>query len=410
MEQEINYTLVILVIGSLIVLIMVLKSLLARTRIPPLVGYICIGLAIKFADGRWNFLSPGCLEIFGFLSKMGVITLLFRVGLESDLKGLLAQLQRASLIWVCDVTISGFSGFALAYYLLGMGLYTSIIVGVALTATSVGVTVAVWNRKEALESRDGETLVDVAELDDISAVILMSLLFTLLPVLRNPSGSVDVIVLTLKTIGFFSLKIVALVSFCYLFSRFAEKKIVRYLKKFEPPSDLMVAIVGVGLIIAAVAGVIGFSLAIGAFFAGLVFSRDPEAVKLEGSFLPICELFSPFFFIHIGLQVEPSGIVSSMELGALFLAVAIGGKLIADGLPATLLFNWKSGLLIGASMVPRAEIAMIVMQKGLYLGNRAVTPEIFGAMVLVCIVTCIASPLTVGAMLDKWSPKKQNKE
>jgi Kef-type K+ transport system membrane component KefB len=164
----------------------------------------------------------------------------------------------------------------------------------------------------------------------------------------------------------------------------------------------MLAVSGIGIIIAAVAGLIGFSLAIGAFFAGLVFSRDPEAVKMEASFLPVYEFLSPFFFIGIGLKIDPDSFTTALSLGCILAVAAIFAKVIADGIPVSLMRGMSGGLLIGTSMVPRAEITMVIMQKGLSLGDWAVPQKAFGAMVVVSAATCIISPVAVRAMLRKW--------
>jgi Kef-type K+ transport system membrane component KefB len=243
-------------------------------------------------------------------------------------------------------------------------------------------------------------------MDDISAVVLLALLFTVLPTLRNGTN-VSLLPLLGKTTALFILKLVAFTAACYAFSRFLERPITSFLKQIEPAPDPMLAVVGIGIIIAAVAGLMDFSLAIGAFFAGLVFSRDPEAVKMEASFVPIYELFSPFFFIGIGLKIDPGSFTTSLVLGFILAVAAIGAKVVADGIPVSLMRGMTGGLLIGTSMIPRAEITMVIMQKGLSLGDWAVPPRVFGAMVVVSAVTCIVSPVAVRAMLRKWPQERE---
>lgn len=171
-EFETNYPLIILLTGVIVFLTMLIKSGFEKTAVPSLVGFLLLGLAIRLIDWEVNFLNPECREILGFLGKLGLISLLFRVGLESDLKGLLKQLRRASLVWGSNILFSGTIGFLTAYYVLSFSWVTSMVVATAFTATSVGVSVAVWEEANALKSPDGELLVDVAELDDISAVVL----------------------------------------------------------------------------------------------------------------------------------------------------------------------------------------------------------------------------------------------
>ena len=167
-------------------------------------------------------------------------------------------------------------------------------------------------------------------------------------------------------------------------------------------------VLAIGFIIAAAADMLGFSMAIGAFFAGLVFSRDPEAVKRETSFMPLYELFSPFFFIGIGMSMDPESLHGAAGLGAILLLAAMISKMLADGLPAWMMGTFSSGALIGISMIPRAEIAMVIMHRGLYLKNQAVSAEVFGAMVMVSLGTCLIAPLCVKPLLQKW-PQPEEK-
>jgi Kef-type K+ transport system membrane component KefB len=96
-------------------------------------------------------------------------------------------------------------------------------------------------------------------------------------------------------------------------------------------------VIGIGFIIAAIAGFLVFSVAIGAFCAGLVFSRDQKAVKMEASFIPLYEFFTPFFFITIGLDIEITSLTRSIPLALVLLAAAVIGKMLANGIPLWIL-------------------------------------------------------------------------
>lgn len=391
-------------IGGMIVLIMWIKSGFDRIGIPPLIGYLAMGLVLRISDREFGWLDAGSEEVFGFLGTMGLVTLLFRVGLESKTKMLLKQLQRASIVWIGDVFISGLVGFTAVFYFLELGLITGLVVGIALTATSVGISVTLWESRGALSSPNGSILLDVAELDDISAIVLMALLFATIPAIQE-FELISIGSALAMTGGVFLVKVLGFGVFCFIFSRFLEGPLTRYFKRSERPPDPMLTVVGIGLIIAFMARSLGFSLAIGAFFAGLLFSRDPQAVKMEGSFLPVYELFSPFFFIGIGMDMDLYHFGTSTGLAAVLFGVAVLGKLAGDGVPLIAMKGWKSGLLIGASMVPRAEIAMVVMKRGLDQG--IVSPQVFTGMVMVSAATCVLSPVAVNFLLDRWPQKEE---
>lgn len=400
-EPHPDYTMIIMLIGGVVVLTIAIKAWFGKIGIPELVGFILLGFFIRLMNMDFLESGQGGREIIDTFSKIGLITLLFKVGLESNIHGLLKQLRSASLVWTGDVLVSGLFGFATAYYILGLQMITSIIIATAFTATSVGISVAVWESSNALNSKNGELLIDIAELDDISAVVIMALLFALLPIFKE---GIDATIwpVILRSAGGFLLKLVGFGLFCAVFSKFVEKRITACFKGGESESGLILVVVGIGFIIAAFAEWIGFSFAIGAFFAGLVFSLDEVAVKNEGSFIPLYELFSPFFFIGIGMQVAPDALGSSVYLFVILAAAAIASKIVADGVPVWMMGSFQSAALIGISMVPRAEIAMVIMQHGLDRGSWAVSPEIFNAMVLVSIITCTVSPVFVQQMLRKW--------
>lgn len=407
-EYHVNYTLIIMVIGGLIVLTMLIKSWLQRISVPPLVGFLVLGFAVRLAEDRWGFMGDAGAEMLDLLAKIGLITLLFRVGLESRLQGLVKQLRSASVVWVSNVLVSALFGFAAAHYLLGAGWITGLVVAAAFTATSVGISVAVWDASDALNSANGELLIDIAELDDISAVILMALLFSLVPLLQHGTGT-ELVSAAAGTAVVFLAKLFGFGLLCAVFSHFLEKPVTAYFKTMKPPPALIVVVVGIGFVIAALAEWIGFSLAIGAFFAGLVFSRDPAAVKREASFTPLYELFCPFFFIGIGMDVDPGALSSALPMGLLLSVAAIAAKMAADGLPVWMMRGFPSAVLIGVSMVPRAEIAMVIMQRGLKSGPWAVPQKMFNAMVIVTVLTCTLAPLCIQILFNRWPQTKEEK-
>ncbi len=392
---------VIFLLGATVVAAIVSKAAFRRIGLPSIVGFLAIGLGLRAADDRWGLLAGPGGEMFDVLADVGIACLLFRVGLESNLQGLVQQLRRASVIWIGDFTVSGMLGFATAYWLLDLGLVTSLIIATSLTATSVGVSVATWQAKQALNSPKGQLMVDVAELDDVSGVLLMGVLFAVLPLLKT--GNIDGLGPAFaETLGLFLLRLAAFLAFCYLFSRFVEERLTRLFFRMGPSYPLMGLVVGTAFVIAGFAASLGFSIAIGSFFAGLMFSRDPQAVKVDGDFNSLYEFFSPFFFIQISLNVQMESLWPALGLGSMLLIPAILGKLLGNGLP-TLYFEGRVGaVLIGASMIPRAEIAMVIIEHALELGPWAMPPRVFAAMVFVSLATCTLSPLVVARLLQRW--------
>jgi Kef-type K+ transport system membrane component KefB len=401
-QPELGTPFLILLVGTLIVLVMIVKPALERLRIPPLVGFIALGFLLRLADDYWALLSgqPHALAVFEFLASIGVFVLLFRVGLESNLPGLVRQLPRASGVWIGNVVVSGLAGYLVAYSVMGLGLVPSLFVATALTATSVSVPVAVWRDAGALRSRNGEVLVDVAGLDDVSAVILMALLLALAPALTGGPGTPSPGLA--GTAAWLLIKLLLVGAFCVLFARYVERPVTAFFARVEPAPDLMLLVVGAAIIIAAGIVWLGFSLPIGALFAGLAFSRDPQAIKVDEWLSPIYDLFTPFFFIGIGLAVSSEALTGASGLGAILLLAAVLGKLAGTALPALPIAGGAGALLLGISMVPRAEIALVIMHHGTLLGARVVPSDLYSAMVMVSAATCVAAPLVLYPLLKRW--------
>ncbi|MFP4496991.1 MAG: cation:proton antiporter [Vulcanimicrobiota bacterium] len=400
-ETGTGHATMVVILGLIITLTICIRAIAQKLRIPSLVGFILLGLLLKILDNQFQFLSEASNEILLFLADVGIITFLFKVGLESDIGGLLKQFKKASLVWAGGVITAGATGFLVTHYLLDIKLITSTIIATALTASSVGVSVSVWKEKGQLKSSTGELLLDSAELDDISGVIFMALLFAIIPLFRNNQNANLASTLG-KTAGIIFLKLLLFGTLCALFSLYFERQTTEFFRKIEPPAELMLLVLGVGFIFSAIAGFLGFSVAIGAFFAGLAFSRDPKSVKIDANFESIYDLFSPFFFIGIGLKTDPGVLTQAIVLGGILVLVAFITKALGHGLPVLLTGTRVQATLVGISLVPRAEITMIIMEQGKNMGNWAVPPEAYAAMVTVTIFTCILAPLLVRKMLDKW--------
>jgi Kef-type K+ transport system membrane component KefB len=389
-----------LLAGAFIIGAILVRSWLGRIGVPSLVGFVVLGFSLRLANDSWMFISDQGTAAIEFLASIGVFVLLFRVGLESNLHGLLDKLPRATPIWIGNVVLSGVPAYLVSFFLLDLANIPSLFIAAALTATSVAVSAEVWREAKALDTPIGNTFVDVAELDDLSGVALMALLIAVAPVLQ--SGDNDATFAAVMTASFFLVvKVGVFLALVYLVASYGGQFISRILKRTGEP-DSILFIVGTGLLISALATVFGFSMAIGGFFAGVIFSRNPEAVKLESLFLPLHALFAPFFFVAIGLRIDPASLAPAFSLGGALLFVAIFGKIIGAGWPALMTTGFSGAALIGVSMVPRAEIAMVIAQQGSDLGDWAMPAEAYSGLALISVVTCLATPLAIRWIIRKY--------
>lgn len=386
-------------IGGLIFLSFVVRQFLARFSVPALVGYIGLGMGMSIVDRRWAVLDATGQSVFDVLGSIGIVALLFRVGVESDLSALRRKLGQSTPIWLGSVAVAGAAGFAAAYYVLALDWLPSLFVGAASTATSVGVSVSVWSDAGAMQTENGERLLDVAEMDDISGVALLSLLLAVAPIL-NGSGRLSLGTAIGETAALFFLKFVGFALLCVLLSRFAERPVTAFWQRRLSRVDLTILIAAVGIMIAAAAEWLGLSMAIGALFAGFVFSRDRDSVRESNAYQAFLDLFAPFFFIVIGLNFDPGVASQALSLAVPLFVAAVLGKFLGTALPALLAAGTTGAVLIGISMVPRAEIAMIIMERGRQQGY--VPDTVFGAMLLVSLATSTVAPIVLQRLLQRW--------
>lgn len=405
-EVQGQATMLLLLLGAVVIASVLIRRLFERFHLPAVAGYTAIGLGIAFLDPSSAIISESTRETVGIFAQIGLVALLFRVGLESNLSALIQQLRPALLVWLSDVSVSALTAFVAVYFVFGFGLVPAILCAAAFSATSVGVSTAVWRDAGALGRPSGALLIDVAELDDISAVFVISLLFALGPLLQGGGEGALAPLLAQQTL-IVLFKLAFFIALCVLFSRFLERRLTKQFARLDDKNGAAFFAAGAAFIIAATADSLGLSLAIGAMFAGLAFSRDPAERKIDEAFSPIYDLFAPFFFIHIGMGVEPQYIAGAVGLGAVLFCVAAIGKLVGVGLPALSFVRPRGALLIGASMVPRAEIALLVMGYGLSLGPWATPPALYNAIVLASLATCILSPIVVRRLLQAEAPETE---
>ncbi|HSG88977.1 MAG TPA: cation:proton antiporter [Pseudomonadales bacterium] len=392
--------LIVALVGGLVLMASLAASLCARLGIPSLVGYMLLGIVVRVIDVPFGLLSEQVMHAVRLLADLGIVALLFAVGIESHPRALAEKLPAALPIWLGNVVVSGLLGFVVVFYLLELGLVPALVCATALTATSVGVAMAMWRDAGRLDSPDGRLLVDVAELDDLSAVAMMALLFAALPALLA-GNAMDWDLLAAELVGFL-LRFAAFLVACLAFAHFAEHRVTAFAARLHLPPERMLVVAGFGFLIAALAGLMGFSLAVGALFAGLLFSRDPEAVKTEASFQDLYAFVTPFFFIAIGLAVEPSHLLAAVPLALVLVGVAVVGKLVGTILPALFVTSASAALLLGVSMVPRAEIALVLFDQARILVPEVMGPDIYSAAVLMTALLCAGTPLLLAPLLRRW--------
>jgi len=387
----------LLVVGGLLLCILLIRVMVRSRFLPIMLFFIALGVLLGWLFTHFDQIA-GALPVLRLLGEAGLVMLLFKVGLEADLNDLRKQLPNALGIWFWNVVISGLIGYVAARYWLSLDLLSSLFVAVALTATSVGVVVGLWDASGRLHSRQGNLLLDVAEIDDLSTIVLMAVLVALAPVISAGNGLADAGIATIL-LQIFATLLVFLV-LAAVFSRWLEPRLTAFFERRQIDHEPVMLVIACGFVIAALAEAAGLSLAIGAFLAGLAFSRDNLVSRERPIIQGMYDFFTPFFFIGLGLMVTPDVFAYSLLPGLALLVAAVIGKLLGAGLPSMLKLGSSGGLLMAVSMVPRSEIAMVVMQQGLYVG---VSEQAFAAMLIVIVGTVLFTSLLLPGLIQRFA-------
>ncbi len=360
------------------------NELFRRLGQPPVVGEILGGVVA----------GPAVLGVYQvnaeteLFAEIGVVLLLFQVGLETRLHELLRVGATALAVGVLGVILPFAGGFAAAG-LAGGELSLAIFLAAALTATSVGITSNVLRDLGALQTRSGRIILGAAVIDDVLAIMILSVASGV------AAGSFDVgSVVTLLAVALLFIGAVVIGGTRIL----ARRRSLLTDPAFAETPLLPGMIIMLGL--AALASVIGLAAIIGAFLAGLVAGESSERHALEAEVAPVAAFFTPFFFGFIGAQVDLAGLarLDAILLLAGISALAIGSKFVGAFIGA--LGQGRSrAALIGWGMVPRGEVGIVVAGLGLSAG--AIDSEIYSVVVGMAIITTLIVPPFLPALVRR---------
>ncbi|MFJ5770466.1 cation:proton antiporter [Psychrobacillus sp. NPDC093180] len=341
---------------------------------PSVLGKIIVGIILGPALLGWVHDT----EIVSIFSQIGVLLLMFLAGLETNLKDLNRNLKAASLVAIGGIIAPIIGGYIGSQY-YGLSVSESIFIGLLLSATSVSISVQTLKELGWLNSKEGSTLLGAAVLDDIIVVILMAVAMSFFV-----GTDVSIGLLIGKKILFFILIILA--------SKWLVPKFIQIFSKFKVTEGALSA----GLIIcfsfAYFAEYLGIAGIIGTFFAGIAIAQTRFKEEIEHKVEPIAYgIFVPFFFVSIGLAVSFDGIGNQVGLIVVFSIIAILSKFLGSGIGARLSgFQMRSSMGIGAGMISRGEVALILAAMGLESG--LLPTEYYTAMIIVVIVTTLVTP------------------
>ena len=346
-----------------------------RLRQPTIIGEILAGVLV----GPAVFGLVDLTEVLQVFAELGVVFLLFWVGLETritDLQEVGSSALRTGVLGVLLPFAGGF-GVGLA---LGESPSTSMFLGAALVATSVGITSAVLIDLGVLGSRSGRTIIGAAIVDDILAMLLLAVAVGVAAGGTDVVGLVVVVMLALAFVAFFALGGTA-----------AMRKWPGTLAapRFSESPLLPAVILCLGL--AALAAEIGLAAIIGAFLAGMMVAETKEQHPVEEEVAPLYAFFPPFFFVAIGMQIDLGALArpGTVLLLVGVTALAAVTKFVGAWLGARSLGKAEAAF-VGVGMVPRGEVGIIVA--GIGRASGVIGERMFAIVVGMSILTTLLVP------------------
>lgn len=351
-------------------------ELFKRIGQPALIGEILAGVLV--GPSVLGLVEIG--EVLEVFAELGVIFLLFWVGLETRVSEMREVGRNAAAVGIAGVVLPFAGGIGIGL-LLSEGAGTSVFLGAALAATSVGITSAVLIDLGMIRSRAARTVLGAAIIDDILALILVAVATGI-----AAEGGLDMVELAVVTglalgfVAFFALGGTRL---------FAQRPQILHEPRFSESPLLPAVILCLG--VAAFAAQIGLAAIIGAFLAGLMVAETKEQHPIEDEVAPLYAFFPPFFFAFIGIQLDLGALIDAETLGllALVTAVAVVTKFAGAWLGARAMER-REALIVAVGMIPRGEVGIIVASIGAYAG--VVDKQLFAVVVTMSIVTTLAVP------------------
>lgn len=383
-------------------------ELFDRIGQPAVLGELLAGAALGV--GGLNIIptaaSDPLTEVIYVLAEIGVVILLFEIGLETDLKALFRVGGSAAAVAIVGVSLPFLVGFL--YWVSPLGnrdfdlvapSTTGIFVGAALTATSVGITARVLTDLKAMGSTEAKLIIGAAVIDDVIGLVLLGLVSALAA--GTSVGFLDVSRALGVALGF----LVVAIGLGLLVA----PKIFSLIDRMRVRGTLVVAAFGFTLVLAAAADLAGSALIIGAFAAGIVLSGTNQFDAIEERIKPVADIFTPIFFLNIGAHLD-LGVLNPLTphnrevlaLGALVTLIAAGGKIASGWAVPWSKFNRAA---VGLGMMPRGEVGLIFANIGLTSG--VLSRELFSAIMIMVIATTFLAPPLLKWSFRRWGMTRE---
>jgi Kef-type K+ transport system membrane component KefB len=374
----------LVVLVATIVATKVLGGLAQRVGQPAVLGELIAGVIL--GGSLLGLFDPTEAVLHAF-AELGILILLFQIGLHTDLRALAKVGSTALVVGVVGVVLPFGGGIAVARA-LGVEMLPSIVIGAALTATSIGISARVLSDLGQLKTPEGQVVIGAAVFDDVVGLIILSVVAAMV-------AGAD---LTVAGIAKTSAIAIGFIVVAIGLGSVAIPPLFRLVERVRVTGALGIIALAFALMLALLAARGGSAMIIGAFAAGLILHPTPQRKEIERSATALGYFFVPIFFASVGAAVDIPALLTrdALVVGGALIVVGVLGKMAAGFAPW-----WFRGnkLLVGVAMVPRGEVGLIFAKLGLTAG--VVVGPLFGALMLMVVVTTFITPPLLGALVRR---------
>lgn len=376
MEAELR---IVLDMTLLMVISGLCSLLFARIRMPPILGYLAAGIILGPTMFPQLWVEQTTVMV---LSNIGIVMLMFWIGLEQSASKLKRVGSRLILIVTLEMTLVVIIGY-LGGMAMGLGSTASIFLGAIISGTSTAVVVGVLQSVKTIDGEQATAIMSITVFEDVGQVIILSMAAPLLAGDSPALGSTINMIIGL--VIFFGLSIMIGLAFI---PRIMDRIGDRYQSEI-----VFIVAVGMAFTMALLSSSVGLSIAIGPFLMGLIVSMSLYSERIKAKVIPVKELFMAVFFISIGLQLDPRMIIDNLMLVGAIAALFIFGKMMAVGI-ATYVFGFKArdSFVVALSLLAMGEFAFIISKIALDAG--ILSQELYSSVIGAAMITMITLPLS----------------
>lgn len=352
---------------------------------PALIGYIVTGMLVA---NYWGGMSEETMRIIEFLADLGMVLLMFCIGMEMNLSKMKKSGMFAMMVVLILVPVMIFGGYFVGS-MLGWSVIQSLFLGAILAGSSTAVVTLTLKENSYLSKGDSDTIILISIVEDIAQVLLLS---TMSPLLTGGDMSVtETLYMLIIVVLFVVISMVLGIKFI--------PRILDWLGAKMPSEILLIMALGMCFCMALISVVLGLSMAIGAFIMGIIVSQSKMRRPIEHDVTPMKDIFMSMFFISIGLAISPWGIWNNLPL-ILLLFIAYNTIMFCSVFLAYFLGNRpiKLSFLSAMSLVAMGEFAFIIAKEA--LDANVISGSIYTSVVGAALLTMIFLPM-IGKISDK---------